>query len=246
MHFRKHACYLLPPLFIAYAIVAWRVCCLSTMSEIKQPTRAGRYTVAERVTQFSPGVALRLRPAVLQAGLQYPPRHLAYLAFKAERKLWVYGRDEAQGPWRYIKTYPVLAASGEAGPKLREGDWQVPEGFYQAELLNPNSRYHLSIRLDYPNAFDRQMAMQAGRTQLGGDIMIHGDARSTGCLAMGDEAAEDLFILAALAGKAQLRILVGPWDFRRKPVLLPDAAPDWLPGLYASLHTALAEYPLQG
>ena len=75
--------------------------------------------------------------------------------------------------------YPILAASGVLGPKLREGDKQVPEGIYGAEALNPNSKFHLSIRLNYPNTFDRRMAQSDGRTQLGGDIMIHEIGRAS-------------------------------------------------------------------
>lgn len=74
----------------------------------------------------------------------------------------------------HIKSYPILAASGSIGPKLRESDMQVPEGVYQIESLNPNSQFHLSLRVNYPNEFDREQARIDGRAQLGGDIMIHG------------------------------------------------------------------------
>ena len=71
-----------------------------------------------------------------------------------------------------LARYPIRAASGALGPKLREGDRQVPEGVYDIESLNPNSRFHVALRVGYPNAFDRQMAGREGRTALGGDIMI--------------------------------------------------------------------------
>src|SRR5690606_33287906 len=110
---------------------------------------------------------------------------------------WV---PDAHGAWVAVHQYPVLAASGQAGPKLREGDRQVPEGFYAIESLHPNSRFHLALRVNYPNQSDRQRAAEDGRTNLGGDIMIHGSNASVGCLAMGDPAAEDLFVLVADVG----------------------------------------------
>src|SRR5436190_607476 len=81
---------------------------------------------------------------------------------------------ERAGAWRFVREYPVMAASGGRGPKLREGDGQVPEGMYTIDWLNPNSSYHLSMHVDYPNAFDRAHAADDGRTALGGAIMIHG------------------------------------------------------------------------
>jgi len=71
-----------------------------------------------------------------------------------------------------VADYRITAASGTAGPKLREGDRQVPEGIYRIVGLNPNSRYHLSMKLDYPNAFDRHQAARDGRARPGSDIFI--------------------------------------------------------------------------
>lgn len=105
----------------------------------------------------------------------------------------VYGIDQKSSN-RFLFAYHILAASGTVGPKLREGDEQVPEGIYSISGLNPNSQFHLSLRVDYPNTNDRQQAQLESRTNLGQDIMIHGRAASIGCLALGDEAAEDLFI----------------------------------------------------
>jgi hypothetical protein len=82
----------------------------------------------------------------ISAGLDYPAASLAFVAIKDERRLEVYARASEGDAWRHVRDYPVLAASGRAGPKLRQGDRQVPEGVYRIELLNPNSRYHLSLR----------------------------------------------------------------------------------------------------
>ena len=141
---------------------------------------------------------------------------------------------------RRVKTYPVLAASGDVGPKLREGDRQVPEGLYAIESLNPMSRFHLALRVAYPNAFDRARAAEDGRTELGSDIMVHGSDVSVGCLAMGDEAAEELFVVAALAGVENVTILIAPCDLRAKQDRVPPAgAPAWTRSLWGSIEKAL-------
>lgn len=202
----------------------------------------GGYTVAERVTQYGQTVEARLRRQIEAAGLAYPPHDVTYVAFKDSRRLEVYGRMFDDQSWRLIAEYPILAESGTLGPKLKEGDEQVPEGIYRAESLNPNSRFHLSIRVNYPNEFDRRMAQADGRTQLGGDIMIHGNSVSIGCLAMGDQAAEDLFILAALATKERVRIVISPTDFRMAgPMQLPNQ-PAWVGSLYDALRAELQQY----
>ena len=137
-----------------------------------------------------------------------------------------------------------LAASGNLGPKLQEGDSQVPEGIYNIESLNPNSLYHLALRVGYPNEWDQEHARADGRKNLGGDIMIHGGAGSCGCLAMGDPAAEELFVLAARTGIDNIRLLISPVDFRVHA--LPNSmvpVPAWSDQLYAELKSELARLP---
>jgi len=200
-----------------------------------------RYSVEERVEQFASAVESRLAPSFHRARLPYPPQDVALLAFKDSNSLEVYAREVGR-EWRFVKRFAVLAASGAPGPKLKQGDRQVPEGLYSIELLNPNSRFHLSLRLNYPNDFDRRMARAEGRTDLGGDIMIHGGASSVGCLALGDAAAEDLFVLAALVGKERVRVLISATDFRAANSSAPSGGPTWAHALYADLRQALAEF----
>jgi hypothetical protein len=218
----------IPPLR-SFAKMAW-----SKMSR--------QHTVADRVAQFGPAVEARLAPAFDALHLRYPPAQLAYVAFKDTRLLELYARNSSDDPWRFVKDYPVLGASGKLGPKLVEGDEQVPEGIYRVELLNPNSRFHLSLRVSYPNAFDVRAALAEGRTRLGGDIMIHGGSASIGCLAMGDEAAEELFVLAALAISEQTLVIISPTDFRRADAREPLVEPAWAQELYASICTDLQEF----
>ena len=204
----------------------------------------GGATVADRISQYGAAARARLAPAFSRAGVSYPPDRFVIAAFKLEREVHLLAAGPGQS-LSFVKTYPVLAASGNLGPKLREGDRQVPEGIYGIESLNPNSRFHLALRVDYPNADDRTRASRDGRSQLGGDIMIHGDAVSVGCLAMGDDAAEELFVLAAEAGWHKARVVLSPVDFRRNE-LPSDVALSvpWAAELYAQLESEVTALPV--
>lgn len=200
-------------------------------------------TVEGRVAVYGAAARQRMRPAFEAAGIAYPPGAVALVGLKQERRLEVYAGPRP-GELRFVHAYPVLAASGLLGPKLREGDLQVPEGVYRIALLNPNSRYHLSLRVDYPNAFDRRNAAADGRSDLGGDIMIHGNAVSIGCVAIGDVAIEEVFVLAADVGHERVSVVLSPVDLRSAPLpaALAEAHP-WSDELYAAIRAALAPLP---
>src|SRR3954470_18855948 len=199
-------------------------------------------TTEDRLAEFAEPVRQRLEPKFRQAGVPYPPKQISLVAFKQERMLELYASGQDGRP-HFICEYPVYAASGQLGPKLREGDRQVPEGIYGVRELNPNSDFHLSLWLDYPNQFDRDRAVEDGRDNLGGEIMIHGDAVSKGCLAMGDPAAEDLFVLAALTGLANIEVILTPFDFRKEArPILPNEAPKWTAQLYRNIERELSRY----
>lgn len=199
----------------------------------------GKKTVAQRLAEYGPAARARLTPCFSRAGVPYPPSELTLVGVKDQRLLEVYARHG--GPWRFIRVYGIVAASGTLGPKLREGDCQVPEGIYSIESLNPNSLYHLALRIDYPNECDRARAREEGRGKLGGDIMIHGSNGSVGCLAMGDIAAEDLFVLAAETGVRRTRVILTPTDLRRRRVDMDG--PPWLGDLYDQIRRELAKLP---
>lgn len=197
-------------------------------------------TVSARVEEIGPGARARLLPLFKAAGVSYPPGRVVLAGLKEERRLELHAGPAGARP-RFVRSYPILAASGGPGPKLREGDRQVPEGLYRIESLNPNSRFHVALRVGYPGPEDRRRAQEDGRSNLGGDIMIHGGAASIGCLAMGDPAAEELFVLAADAGLDRIEVVLAPCDLRQKP---PPAArddlPSWTPALWGELAGSLA------
>ena len=204
----------------------------------------GGYSLEERMSSLAVRLNEPLRQEFEAVQLSFPPEAISFLAFKDQRLIEVYARSSAVSAWQFIKSVPVLGLSGQLGPKLREGDHQVPEGLYRAEFLNPNGRFHLSIRLNYPNQFDRQQAQSDGRTNLGGDIMIHGTSSSVGCLAVGNRAAEELFYLAGLVNKDKLRILISPTDMRSSPPpAIQPGRPAWVPALYERLRLELSSYP---
>ena len=142
---------------------------------------------------------------------------LSILIFKHEKILYVYGDDKK------IMELPILAASGKLGPKLQEGDRQVPEGLYKISALNPSSSYYLSLKVSYPNADDVSRSNAKGINALGGDIYIHGDSVSIGCIAVGNDKIEDLFYLVNKIGMNNTEVLISPnkiigGDINHEPV----------------------------
>jgi len=159
--------------------------------------------------------------------------------FKEERTV------ELSSPgWEKPIVYKMTAFSGKLGPKLKEGDGQIPEGIYCVEYMNPNSSYHLSFKVSYPNDFDKSMAAKEGRTNLGGDIMIHGSWGTVGCVPIGDEAIEDVFYLVAKVGFKNVEIVMAPYDMRkgRRPEL-EESPLAWYPRLCDDIFAALNKGP---
>lgn len=186
----------------------------------------------------------RMRQSFVELDLLTDGEPLALLAFKEERRLEAW--KMAHSGWQYLKTYPFTAFSGRLGPKLREGDFQIPEGIYGIEYLNPNSRYHLSIKIDYPNEFDRRKAQHDKRARLGGDIFIHGMNATIGCIPIGNRNIEELFYLVAKNGYQNTQVIIAPYDMRttKKTLILEEIA--WEDELYATLSQALTVFPFPG
>jgi murein L,D-transpeptidase YafK len=134
-------------------------------------------------------------------------------AFKKEAELEIW-KMKADGTYTHLKTYPVCRWSGQLGPKKREGDRQVPEGFYSVSpgLMNPNSAFYLAFNIGYPNAYDR------AHGYTGGLIMVHGDCSSSGCFAMTNEQIAEIYAIAreAFAG-GQRNIQIQSMPFRMTP-----------------------------
>ena len=126
------------------------------------------------------------------AGVVFPPAELLFRTFKREKELEVWAASEKGGAMTLVATYEVCRMSGDLGPKRGQGDMQVPEGFYTIQYYWYVSNYHLEMKVGYPNASDKVL----GAKDPGGDIMIHGSCVSIGCIAMGDERVEELWVMA--------------------------------------------------
>jgi murein L,D-transpeptidase YafK len=149
-----------------------------------------------------------LKNEIVKAGFNVNSFEIYLRVFKQEKQLQVWMKDKNDTKFKLFKTYAICANSGELGPKRQEGDGQVPEGFYEIESFNPASSYHLSMKVNYPNASDRIKAK--GRT--GGDIMIHGECVTIGCVPIENDPIEELYILCLEAKdrKGKLRVDMFP------------------------------------
>ncbi len=135
----------------------------------------------------------------MELGFQWPIKQLYIRSFKYERELEVWGRQNSKESFKLFKTYKVCAIAGSIGPKRMEGDFQIPEGFYYINIFNPKSTYYLSLGLNYPNPSDRILSDSA---RPGGEIFIHGDCVTIGCIPITNTQIEELYLLAAYAKSA--------------------------------------------
>lgn len=189
--------------------------------------------------QYGPQENTELRADFKAVGVAFPPKKIALLAFKKERRIELWAHDK-KSPWKFIRSYSLTAFSGGPGPKLRYHDSQIPEGIYRITELNPFSLFNLSMELNYPNSFDRAHAKQDGRSNLGNEIFIHGKKLSVGCLAVGDIAITQLFVLVHEVGAQNTVVIIAPNDLRHEaPITNLAKEPKWVPQLYGDIRQRL-------
>jgi murein L,D-transpeptidase YafK len=148
--------------------------------------------------------------------INWPPQSIYIRSFKFDRQFEIWVKDGSKTGYQFFKSYRVCAQSGTCGPKRMEGDYQVPEGFYFINDFNPNSNYHLSLGINYPNASDRILS---DSLHPGSDIYIHGNCVSVGCIAISDLPIEEVYILAGYAkanGQDFIPVHVFPAKFTEK------------------------------
>jgi murein L,D-transpeptidase YafK len=163
-----------------------------------------------RVRQATSRVGARVAAMFVERGLPYPT-DVMFRVFKQERTFEVWGLDPQSGRYVLVQDYPVCRLSGHLGPKTRRGDMQVPEGFYSIDVFNPQSRFHLSMRVNYPNQAD--LARGRFDDRMGGDIFVHGGCATVGCVPVTDNVIEELYVLAVDArgnGQASIPIHIFP------------------------------------
>lgn len=164
-------------------VVCIAVCMATTAAEVPSSSRSR--AAVERVEP-------KLKEDLEKKGFKLgDPIFIRIFKQPAQLELWVRkGRD-----YERFRVYEICKFSGELGPKLKEGDGQAPEGVYHVApaQMNPNSRFHLSFNLGYPNAFDTH------HKRTGSALMVHGSCVSIGCYAMGDSAIEEIWTVCSRA-----------------------------------------------
>ncbi len=126
------------------------------------------------------------------AKVPFPPAAVLFRVFKAQRRFEVWATGKRGTPYTQVAVYEICYASGLVGPKRKQGDMQVPEGFYLVDSVNPSSNFHLSLHVNYPNASDRVLS---NKRSPGSAIMIHGNCVSAGCMAMSDERIQEIWVI---------------------------------------------------
>ncbi|RAJ37222.1 L,D-transpeptidase family protein [Pedobacter cryoconitis] len=153
-------------------------------------------------------------------------------AYKSEGKVEIWLKNKNQAKYSLLKTYPFSAHSGILGPKTKKDDLQTPEGSYFIDRFNPESRFYLSLRINYPNAID---LLRSGQQDPGSDIYIHGNQVTAGCIPLTDDKIKEVYILAVEAGNSgQVQIPVHIFPFRmtkenmnRNTIIFPQHKVFW-------------------
>lgn len=152
----------------------------------------------ERVSTAYKEKWTNLQAELRSAGINGPFK-LYMAAYKAEGKLEIWLKTNEQKTYKLFKTYDFCARSGILGPKVKEGDLQTPEGFYYINVFNPKSNFHLSLGINYPNQVDRS---RSGKENPGGEIYIHGNCVTVGCIPLTDDKIKEVYVLAVEAKHA--------------------------------------------
>ncbi|HTN08939.1 L,D-transpeptidase family protein [Agriterribacter sp.] len=154
-----------------------------------------------------------LRKQFEAKGLKWPAKYIYIRSFKYDSQLEVWVKNNTREPFKLFKTFKICAMAGSLGPKRMSGDYQVPEGFYYITEFKPNSAYHLSLGLNYPNASDK---MLSDSLYPGGDIFIHGSCVTEGCIPITNDQIEDLYVITSYAramGQDYIPVHIFPIQF---------------------------------
>lgn len=175
----------------------------STLS--KEEYAQGKLREKDAIQRMTPRMTRELAAKDLKLGSPVFIR-----IFKESRELEIWVQHSDTGKFHHFKTWTIAAVSGSLGPKLAEGDFQAPEGFYYVSRsqMKPDSTYHLAFNIGYPNRYDRT------HNRTGSFIMVHGNRVSAGCFAMTDPGIEEIYTLCAKAlsnGQPFFRVHVFPF-----------------------------------
>jgi len=144
-------------------------------------------------------------------GLELTDINLLLIAYKDIGELELYVKHKNEKTYKHVDTYIICSNSGKLGPKRKQGDYQVPEGFYHIDRFNPSSNFYLSLGLNYPNKSDRKKSKSSN---LGGDIFIHGACVTIGCLPMTNDKIKEIYLYAVYGrnnGQTKIPVYIFPF-----------------------------------
>jgi murein L,D-transpeptidase YafK len=161
-------------------------------------------------------IAISEKQAILERtltanGLEPDNLNILLIACKDEDELDIYAKKKTENTYRKLTSYRICSRSGQLGPKRKEGDYQVPEGFYHINMFNPSSNFLLSLGINYPNLSDQRKSTAA---HLGGNIFIHGACVTIGCLPMTNDGIKEIYLYAVHAknsGQASIPVYIFPF-----------------------------------
>ena len=168
------------------------------------------------------------------AGVSHFSYDMYIRAFKFEEVLEVWAKNKEDSTYSLVNTYPFCSNVGSLGPKRKEGDNQIPEGFYNLSKFNPTSSFYLSLKVDYPNACD---SVHADKVRPGGMIFIHGGCKTIGCIPITDDGIKELYVLCVEAkegGQGNIPIHIFPAKLTEENMVLmrkqytPDLLSFWV------------------
>jgi murein L,D-transpeptidase YafK len=171
--------------------------------------------------------------------------NILIVAYKDDDELVLYAKKKTDKVYSKLATYEICSRSGQLGPKRRQGDNQVPEGFYHIDRFNPTSNFYLSLRLNYPNQADRK---KSKASNLGGDIFIHGSCVTIGCMPMTDDKIKEIYLYAVYAkNNGQDKIPVYVFPFRMTEQNFSDYTTRYkdnkeLTGFWSNLRTGYVKF----
>jgi murein L,D-transpeptidase YafK len=190
--------------------------CLVRMSMCAQMTAAPELNLLPKENRVIRNIKDSIISDIKSKGFEWPLQYVYLRSFKLEKELEVWVKNDESESFKLYKVYNICAGSGTFGPKRREGDKQIPEGFYYINEWKPNSNYHMALGLNYPNTSDQILS---DPLKPGGDIYIHGNCVTIGCLPITDSLIEHLYFLTLSAkeqGQDFIPVHIFPYRFDKK------------------------------
>lgn len=153
-----------------------------------------------------------IRASLENYGININELNILIRVYKSEKRLEFFAKNKSEDSYQKINAYNICASSGSPGPKRKQGDQKVPEGFYHIDRFNPASIFFLSLGINYPNTADRRIT---NASDPGDNIFIHGGCVSIGCLAMTDDKIKEIYLYAIYAkqsGQNRIPVYIFPFE----------------------------------